>query len=167
MESIYPKLALCGGKNECARTDTVFFRLSEVSEGMVSHVFLMYMSSQTIHCLTPPSLFIHEGFWVTLFQNVCHHVPESVSPCSGEWPCSRECVTLFQRVCHLVPESDLVPESVLPCYRDCVTLFQRVCNLVPESVSPCSRECITLFKRVCHLVPDSVSLCSRGCATLF
>ena len=24
MESIYPELALCGRKNECARTDTVF-----------------------------------------------------------------------------------------------------------------------------------------------
>ena len=35
MESIYPELALCGRKNECARTDTVFFRISEVSEGMV------------------------------------------------------------------------------------------------------------------------------------
>ena len=36
MESIYPELALCGSKNECARTDTVFVHLSEVSEGTVS-----------------------------------------------------------------------------------------------------------------------------------
>ena len=36
MESIYPKLALCGSKNECAMTDTVFPHLSEVSEGTVS-----------------------------------------------------------------------------------------------------------------------------------
>ena len=36
MESIYPELALCGSKNECARTDTVFFTISEVSEGTVS-----------------------------------------------------------------------------------------------------------------------------------
>ena len=36
MESIYPKLALCGRKNECGRTDTVFFPISEVSEGTVS-----------------------------------------------------------------------------------------------------------------------------------
>ena len=36
MESIYPELALCGRKNECARTDTVFFSISEVSEGTVS-----------------------------------------------------------------------------------------------------------------------------------
>ena len=36
MESIYPKLALCGRKNECARTDTVFFPISKVSKGTVS-----------------------------------------------------------------------------------------------------------------------------------
>ena len=38
MESIYPELTLCGSKNECARTDTVFIHLSEVSEGTVSLV---------------------------------------------------------------------------------------------------------------------------------
>ena len=36
MENVYPELALCGSKNECARTDTVFFRISEVSNGTVS-----------------------------------------------------------------------------------------------------------------------------------
>ena len=36
MESVYPELALCGIKNECARTDTVFFCISEDSNGMVS-----------------------------------------------------------------------------------------------------------------------------------
>ena len=36
MESTYTKLALCGGKNECARTDTLFFAISEVSDGTVS-----------------------------------------------------------------------------------------------------------------------------------
>ena len=36
MESIYPKLALCGRNNECARTDTVFLPISEVSDGTVS-----------------------------------------------------------------------------------------------------------------------------------
>ena len=37
MESIYPKLALCGRKNKCVlRTDTVFFLISEVSDGTVS-----------------------------------------------------------------------------------------------------------------------------------
>ena len=36
MESIYPELALSGSKNYCARTDTVFFLISEVSEGTVS-----------------------------------------------------------------------------------------------------------------------------------
>ena len=36
MESIYPKLALCGRKNECARTDTVFFHIYEVSKVTVS-----------------------------------------------------------------------------------------------------------------------------------
>ena len=36
MESIYPELALCGRKNECAKYDTVFSSISEVSEGTVS-----------------------------------------------------------------------------------------------------------------------------------
>ena len=36
MESIYPELALCGSKNACAMTDTVFFPISEVSDGTVS-----------------------------------------------------------------------------------------------------------------------------------
>ena len=36
MKSIYPELALCGSKNECPRTETVFFPISEVSEGTVS-----------------------------------------------------------------------------------------------------------------------------------
>ena len=36
MESIHLELALSGSKNVCARTDTVFFPISEVSEGTVS-----------------------------------------------------------------------------------------------------------------------------------
>ena len=36
MDSIYPELALCGRKNYCARTYTVFFSISEVSKGTVS-----------------------------------------------------------------------------------------------------------------------------------
>ena len=36
MESIYLELALCGSKNLCAWTDTVFFPISEVSKGTVS-----------------------------------------------------------------------------------------------------------------------------------
>ena len=36
MESIYTKLALYGSKNECARTDTVFYPISEVCDGTVS-----------------------------------------------------------------------------------------------------------------------------------
>ena len=36
MESIYPELALCDSKKECARTDIVFFPISEVSDGTVS-----------------------------------------------------------------------------------------------------------------------------------
>ena len=40
MESIYAELALCSRKNKCARTDTVFFPISEVSEGTVVMGFL-------------------------------------------------------------------------------------------------------------------------------
>ena len=40
MDIIYPELALCGKKNECAvtdtDTDTVFFLISEVSKDKVS-----------------------------------------------------------------------------------------------------------------------------------
>ena len=36
MESIYTELALYGSKNECARTDNVYFPISEVCDGMVS-----------------------------------------------------------------------------------------------------------------------------------
>ena len=36
MKSINTELALCGHKNKCARTETVFFPISEVSEGTVS-----------------------------------------------------------------------------------------------------------------------------------
>ena len=36
MESMYPKLALCGSKNECPRNDTVFFLKYEVCKGIVS-----------------------------------------------------------------------------------------------------------------------------------
>ena len=34
-ESICPEISLCGSKNKCARTDSVFLPLSEVSEGTV------------------------------------------------------------------------------------------------------------------------------------
>ena len=36
MESIYTELALYGSKNECAKTDNVFFPISEVCDGTVS-----------------------------------------------------------------------------------------------------------------------------------
>ena len=36
MESMYTELALFGSKNECARTDNVFFPISEVFNGTVS-----------------------------------------------------------------------------------------------------------------------------------
>ena len=36
MESIYPELALYGSKNEFARTDTVFFPLSQVCTTVVT-----------------------------------------------------------------------------------------------------------------------------------
>ena len=42
MKSIYPKLALCGSKNVWARTDTVFFPISEVSDGTVSLVLCRF-----------------------------------------------------------------------------------------------------------------------------
>ena len=38
MESIYTKLILYGSNNECARTDNVFFSISEICDGTVSLV---------------------------------------------------------------------------------------------------------------------------------
>ena len=43
VENIYLELALCGSKNLCARTDTVFPRISEVSEGTVSLVCIPFV----------------------------------------------------------------------------------------------------------------------------
>ena len=48
MESIYPELALCGNTKKCARTDTVFFPIAEVSEGMVSLVKFLENLSKLI-----------------------------------------------------------------------------------------------------------------------
>ena len=44
MESLYPKLNLCGIRKECTRTDTVFFPISEVSKGTVSLFILLRLS---------------------------------------------------------------------------------------------------------------------------
>ena len=47
MESLYPKLALCGSKNLGARTDPVFFPTTEVSKGPVSlSQFVMFQIAQ-------------------------------------------------------------------------------------------------------------------------
>ena len=42
---MYNELALYGGKNECARTDNVFFPISEVCDGTVSLIFLFLVQS--------------------------------------------------------------------------------------------------------------------------
>ena len=39
IKNIYPELALYGRKNECARTDTVFFAISQVCPWGVTLVF--------------------------------------------------------------------------------------------------------------------------------
>ena len=39
MESIYTELALYSSKNECARTNTVFWPIAEVCDGKVSLTF--------------------------------------------------------------------------------------------------------------------------------
>ena len=54
MESIYPDLALCGSKNLCARTDTVFFPISEVNNGPVSleGIPYLYCASQALFNVT-------------------------------------------------------------------------------------------------------------------
>ena len=44
MESTYTELALYGSKNECARSDTVFFPISEVCDGTVSLTLLESMN---------------------------------------------------------------------------------------------------------------------------
>ena len=42
IKSIYPKLALSGGKNECAVTDTAFFTISQVCTRGVTHVLYTF-----------------------------------------------------------------------------------------------------------------------------
>ena len=46
MESIYSELALCGSNNFCARTDTVFFPISEVSEGTDTLIYIQKLHGQ-------------------------------------------------------------------------------------------------------------------------
>ena len=54
MESVYPKLTLCGSKNVCAKTDTVFFPISEVSEGTVSLCMLTSLRCEGfLICMQP------------------------------------------------------------------------------------------------------------------
>ena len=45
MESIYTELPLYGSKNECARTDTVFYPMTEVCDGKVSRNYFINSSS--------------------------------------------------------------------------------------------------------------------------
>ena len=48
MESIYSELALSGSKNLCARTNTVFFPISEVSDGTVSLIESALLKPETL-----------------------------------------------------------------------------------------------------------------------
>ena len=50
MESIYTELALYGSKPECAKTDNVFFTISEVCNGTVSLVKLLFLPFAQISC---------------------------------------------------------------------------------------------------------------------
>ena len=43
MESIHTKIALDGSTNECARTQTVFLFISEVSDGAVSQKGVLFI----------------------------------------------------------------------------------------------------------------------------
>ena len=43
MESVYPELAHCVSKHKCARTNTVFFPISEISEGTVSLIKFLFI----------------------------------------------------------------------------------------------------------------------------
>jgi hypothetical protein len=65
MESFYTELALYGSKNECAKTNNVFFPISEVCDGTVSLMFYYYL------CIYFPLLFdffvVVEFFWVGIF----------------------------------------------------------------------------------------------------
>ena len=46
MENIYSKLALNRRGNECARTNTVLFPISEVCDGTVSHHSFIYSAAK-------------------------------------------------------------------------------------------------------------------------
>ena len=51
MKSIYAELALCGRKNECARTDNVFFPISEASDRAVFFLTLLFYGNDEVLCL--------------------------------------------------------------------------------------------------------------------
>ena len=87
MKSIYPELALCGIKNQCARTDTVFLHISEVSEGTVS-----------LSRLQTPLSFNSLTKTKSSFSKICLYDQldevEQVSPMS-----IKSCVSVSSKIC--------------------------------------------------------------------
>ena len=68
MESIYPELALCGSKNECARTDTVFFPISQVcTRGVTLIIELIAFYKNAIKILLIGGITKME-MWLVLFR---------------------------------------------------------------------------------------------------
>ena len=67
MESIYAELALYGSKKECARTDNVFFPISEVCNGTVS------LSDEGVcrTALATPGLLKIQPYWGKTNNCVC------------------------------------------------------------------------------------------------
>ena len=72
MESIYLELALYGSKNECTKTDIVFFPISAVWEGMVSLQILhsaLVLFHFTICTLHTPLCTLHTSPALWTLQN--------------------------------------------------------------------------------------------------
>ena len=63
MKSKYTKLALCDNKNECARTDTVFFPISQVYTRGVT-------LCQNVHVNLSLALCIYVPSFMSIFKNV-------------------------------------------------------------------------------------------------
>ena len=53
MKSVYPELALCGSKNECVRTDTVFSSISEVCTMGMTLLKSFQTQKQYKECIFP------------------------------------------------------------------------------------------------------------------
>ena len=77
MESIYTELALYGSKNECARTDNVYFPISEVCNGRVSLVNMLPLERYVLKEIVLIALLQNESWNKYLMLRTAGQYPNS------------------------------------------------------------------------------------------